>query len=60
MGVFAAIIIGIILVVGFIAMIHNPMDESGEEFNPNIFPFEIKDPQDWYKPKEKDGDSKQE
>lgn len=57
MGVFVAIIIGIILVVGIIAMLHNPMDDSGEEFNPNIFPFEIKDPKDWHKPKEEDNNS---
>jgi hypothetical protein len=56
MGVMASILIGIVLVIVFIVIVHNPMDDSGEEFNGNIFPFEIKDPQDWFKSKEHDKD----
>lgn len=53
MNVFVYLLIGIVVVGLFIAITNNPMDDSGEEFNPNIFPFEIKDPNDWYKLKEK-------
>lgn len=34
-----------------IAVLERPMDDSGDDFNPNIFPFEIKHPKDWCKEK---------
>ena len=43
----------VILVIIVLKMLENPMDDSGE-FNGNIFPFEIKDPEDWFKSKPKE------
>lgn len=51
MNILMYLILGVIVGVIIIAIIHNPMDDSGDEFNPNIFPFEIKDPNDWGKTK---------
>lgn len=52
MGFLMYIIIGILLVIVFVAIVKNPMDDSGEEFNANIFPFEIKDSKEWHKSKD--------
>ncbi|MEA4827720.1 MAG: hypothetical protein VB130_13990 [Clostridium sp.] len=57
MRVIIYIILGIILCVLFIKIFDKPMDDSGEEFNPNIFPFEIKDPNDWYNSKDKENNN---
>lgn len=53
MGIFVYVLIGLAVIGLFVAITNNPMDDSGEEFNPNIFPFEIKDPKDWCKSKDK-------
>ncbi|QGU96629.1 hypothetical protein GOM49_17410 [Clostridium bovifaecis] len=55
MNIFVYIVIVLAAIGLFVAITNNPMDDSGEEFNPNIFPFEIKDPKDWCKPRNKDG-----
>ncbi|MCY6485229.1 hypothetical protein OW763_12855 [Clostridium aestuarii] len=52
MKLFIWLLIIISVIIVFVVITKNPMDDSGEEFNANIFPFEIKDPKDWYKSKE--------
>ncbi|WMJ80182.1 hypothetical protein RBU49_15360 [Clostridium sp. MB40-C1] len=52
MRILLYIIIGIVLFIIFAVIFEKPMDDSGDEFNANIFPFEIKDPKDWYKTKQ--------
>ncbi|MCY6372058.1 hypothetical protein [Clostridium ganghwense] len=54
------ILIGILLAIIFGVIVKNPMDDSGKEFNANIFPFEIKDPEDWYKSKDEESNSENE
>lgn len=57
MGFLVYIIVGILLIIVLAAIIKNPMDDSREEFNANIFPLEIKDPKEWCKSKDKKSNS---